>query len=222
MAGDPGARVVLEAAIALGERAGTADRRSTSGVPDGLPPEVRAKVPRWLRDRITGEQDAVAQCMRLAQRSRDELTRALFRQIASDSLRHAEIVASLAAYLESRRFHEHPDGITRADVEQLLEREHAAEATDATDLGPRLGGVMRILWESIESDERKHERLLGLLLEAGLAGPATPRSRDRTGAEGPGQGVPQPTAILPTSPSSILLRRRSAAENTLRPDVEFT
>jgi uncharacterized protein len=169
MAGAPGSRAVLEAAIALGERFGAATTTPPSDGGHRLTPAVRRQVPRWLRDRVAGEQTAVAECMRLAQRSRDELTRALFRQIASDSLRHAEIVASLAAYLDRGTTSVAPTGISRADVEALIRREHEAEATSEVDLGPALGGMMRILWESMESDEKKHERLLELLLAEGLA-----------------------------------------------------
>jgi len=170
MAGGVGSRIVLEAAIQFGERGGPAGAPPKRRAKDGLDPELRRNIPRWLRNRIAGEQSAVAECMRLAQRSRDELTRALFRQIASDSLRHAEIVASLASYLDRGVASSSPTGISRADVEHLIQREHEAEATSEIDLGPHLGGMMRVLWESMESDEHKHERLLQLLLDAGLAG----------------------------------------------------
>lgn len=169
MSGVAGSRAVLEAAMLLGERAVPSAAGEPSVPKDGISPALRRKIPGWLRDRIAGEQTAVAECMRLAQRSRDELTRALFRQIASDSLRHAEIVASLAAYLDRGVTSSAPTGITRADVEDLIRREHEAEATSEIDLGPELGGMMRILWESMESDEKKHERLLEFLLEANLA-----------------------------------------------------
>lgn len=168
MAGANGPKVVLEAAIQLGEQHGSAGAQRPDAGDAGLSPELRRKVPRWLRNRIAGEQSAVAECMRLAQRSRDELTRAIFRQIASDSLRHAEIVASLAAYLDRGVTSVAPTGVTREDVQDLIAREHAAEATSEIDLGPELGGVMRILWDSMESDEKKHEHLLQLLLEGGL------------------------------------------------------
>lgn len=169
LAGAPAATTLLEAAIALGESLGTRTARATSLPRDGLPPELVRRVPVWLRNRIAGEQNAVAECMRLAQRSRDELTRALFRQIASDSLRHAEIVASLASYLDRGVASLGPTGVTRADIAHLMRREREAEATSEIDLGPQLGGVMRILWESMEADEKKHERLLQLLLAADLA-----------------------------------------------------
>ncbi|HXW66855.1 MAG TPA: hypothetical protein VEL82_03110 [Thermoplasmata archaeon] len=171
------ARLVLEAAIALEALARPprgAGRSRAARVPSAA---MRREVPRWLRNRIRGEQEAVAECMRLAQRSRDELTRALFRQIASDSLRHAEIVASLAAYLDRGVSSSVPTGITRADVENLIAREHKAEATTDADLAPGLGGVMRILWDSMEADEHKHELLLEkLLAAAGADGDGRPRA----------------------------------------------
>jgi uncharacterized protein len=163
------ARSVLQAAIGLEELfapGGTPTARSPSRRPTA---EVDRNTPRWLRNRIAGEQNAVAECMRLAQRSRDELTRALFRQIASDSLRHAEIVASIAAYLDRGVSASIPTGISRGDIEHLIAREHEAERTVEGDLGPQLGGVMRILWDSMEADEQKHEVLLQKLLEASAA-----------------------------------------------------
>jgi uncharacterized protein len=171
------ARLVLGAAIELQEMfAPSASPRRGTGAG---PPDRNRDAPRWLRNRIAGEQDAVAECMRLAQRSRDELTRALFRQIASDSLRHAEIVASIAAYLDRGVSASVPTGITRADVEDLIAREHAAEKTGDGDLAPELGGVMRILWDSMEADERKHELLLQKLLESAEPVPSNRRGSPR-------------------------------------------
>jgi uncharacterized protein len=168
-AGD--ARLVLEAAIELDEMFAPTGSAGGARRPREPPSEVHRDTPRWLRNRIAGEQNAVAECMKLAQRSRDELTRALFRQIASDSLRHAEIVASIAAYLDRGVSASVPTGITRADVEHLIEREHAAERSSEGDLAPELGGVMRILWDSMEADERKHELLLQQLLGAADGAP---------------------------------------------------
>jgi len=189
MAGAAGTRTVLEAAIALGERASPGPSRPAAAEGSSLTAELHRRVPGWLRDRTTGEQNAVAECMRLAQRARDELTRALFRQIASDSLRHAEIVASLAAYLDRGVTTSGPTGITHADIDHLLRREREAEATSDFDLGPRLGGMMRILWDSMEADERKHELLLQKLLKAGPPdaphpGPGRSRKSARVDTEG--------------------------------------
>ncbi len=159
---DPG-RTVLEAALSLSATGGDASTDST------IAAGRRTAIVRELRRRVAGEQQAVTECMRLAQRARDELTRALFRQIASDSLRHAEIAGSIASFLDRGIGSVAPSGVTRADVERLIQREHAAEATGTTDLKSQLGGLMRILWESMEADEAKHDRLLTLVLAAGKA-----------------------------------------------------
>ncbi len=179
MEGREGPRVVLEAAVALSERPRSRQRSVPRGPAGGDLRVMGREVPRWLRHRIAGEQNAVAECMRLAQKSRDELTRALFRQIASDSLRHAEIVASLAAYLDRGISSSLPTGITRADIEDLVRREREAEASSEGNPGPTLGGVMRILWQSMEADERKHELLLQALLtadEEASGGAGSPRT----------------------------------------------
>ncbi len=177
VAGISNPRAILEAAIQLGESFSAGPPAQPSSPIPVLSPKLRRKVPDWLRSRIAGEQNAVAECMRLAQRCRDELTRSVFRQIASDSLRHAEIVAALAAYLDQGVVSSQPTGISRTDVQNLIRREHEAEETSTIDLGPELGGVMRILWDSLESDERKHEHLLELLLAASSDSPPTHRGR---------------------------------------------
>ena len=138
-----------------------------------------AAVQALLHKRIAGEQAAVADCMRLAQKSRDELTRAVFRQIASDSLRHAEIVASLGTYLDRGVDRTVASGITRADVDRLVAREHAAESGEDSAIGSSLGGVMGLLWASMEADERKHEALLEQLGSEEVLGADLPRARLR-------------------------------------------
>jgi hypothetical protein len=106
--------------------------------------------------------------MRLAQRARDELTRALLRQIASDSLRHAEIVASLVPYIDRGVSTAFASGITRKEVEALIEGERNAEAQADSASARHLHGTMAILIASMEADERKHADLLRSLLTAGF------------------------------------------------------
>jgi len=162
---DPPARVVLEAAARVSEEI------MGSRVDSGSGPR-RARIDRAvlgrLRERVAAEQAAVTACMQLAQKARDELTRAIFRQIASDSLRHAEIVASLAIYLEAGTSRSLVSGIERADVEALIRREHDAESEASGHLSVGLGGVMKLLAQSMADDEEKHERLLSGLLAEGF------------------------------------------------------
>jgi predicted transcriptional regulator/predicted nucleic acid-binding protein len=175
--GAPAAARLLEGALAMAQFAHPHVRLTHRRDEPTAPPPAGLR--RSLRARIAGEQSAVADCMRLAQKSRDELTRALFRQIASDSLRHAEIVASLATYLDRGVQHTIASGIRRADVDRLIAREQAAEATASPEIGPRLGGVMGVLWASMEADERKHSAILARLRTVDLLGPEVPVRRAR-------------------------------------------
>lgn len=163
----PPARAVLEAAARVAELVRTGGARSK-------PIEADARVDREglreLRARIAAEQAAVTACMQLAQKARDELTRAIFRQIASDSLRHADIVASLEVYLEAGTSRSLASGIDRRDVERLIREEHDAEGHGGEGLKIALGGVMKLLAQSMADDEEKHERLLQGLLKEGFAG----------------------------------------------------
>ena len=165
------ARAVLEGAAALSELPESLETHE--GAPRGpqaeSSPQLR-QLSKWLRQRIKAEQVAVTQCMRLAQRARDELTRALLRQIASDSLRHAEIVASLAPYIDRGVSGAYASGITRQEIEALIEGERKAEAQADSESTQHLRGTMAILIASMEADERKHADLLRRLLDSGFRG----------------------------------------------------
>ena len=177
---EPGAtRVLLEGAMALAEAEGTrgpwSHRRSpTASRGEAGPSRAMTK---GLRQRVRLEQAAVTQCMSLAQKARDELTRAIFRQIASDSLRHAEIVASLAPYLDRGITSARASGVTAEEVVALIQRENEAEAQADTQMVRHLSGTMAVLITSMEADERKHADLLRGLLEGGFTSPRPPVDR---------------------------------------------
>ena len=169
-AGRGATRPVLEGAAALSELSGSLEGRervprrfaeSTEG------PQLR-ELARWLRERVKAEQVAVTQCMRLAQRARDELTRALLRLFASVCLRHAVFVASLAPYIDRGVAGAYASGITRKEVEALIEGERKAEAQAGSASSHRLQGTMAVLIASMEADERKHAELLRGLLNSGF------------------------------------------------------
>jgi len=169
-AGEGPSRIVLEAAAALSELPAPAGRRplAPSSPSGGVSSVQLRQLARWMRQRVRAEQVAVTQCMRLAQRARDELTRALLRQIASDSLRHAEIVASLAFYIDRGVSQAYASGITRKEIEALIEGERRAEAQADAESARYLRGTMAILIASMEADERKHADLLRGLLDSGF------------------------------------------------------
>ena len=169
-------RILLEGAMALADAEGArlpAAHRGRSTSMRGEIGQSRAMT-KWLRQRVRVEQAAVTQCMNLAQKARDELTRAIFRQIASDSLRHAEIVASLAPYLDRGITSAHASGVTVEEVMALIQRENEAEAQADSQMVPHLRGTMAVLIASMEADERKHADLLRGLLEGGFTPSGSP------------------------------------------------
>ncbi len=183
--GDPAEAlpIVLEAARDLASEAKPTSRGGRRPSSSSIA-ESRA-LSRALHARIGTEQSAVAECMRLAQKSRDELTRAVFRQIAADSLRHAEIVASIQTYLDRGIHRPLASGVTRDDLERLIAKEREAETDPFGSSGIPLQGVMAVLWESMESDERKHTVLLDAMLRDGFPSPVgtSARARPRSGAD---------------------------------------
>jgi len=195
--GEPGrlASVVLESAAALSEVQVSPDRQPPAldgRVPAG--PPVR-ELTKWLRLRVRAEQVAVTQCMRLAQRAGDEFTRAILRQIASDSLRHAEIVASLVPHVERGVSGAFAAGITRKEVEALIEGERSAEAQADSELARRLQGTMALLVASMEADERKHAELLRGLLTSGFRPQSKRPSTTSPSAAGGRRGIRPSTAF---------------------------
>jgi uncharacterized protein len=173
--------ILLDAAREL---AVVGDSQTPRSALRGKPRAGVRELTRALHHRIQIEQSAVAECMRLAQKSRDELTRSVFRQIAADSLRHAEIVASIQTYLDRGLDRSLASGVTREDIVRLITREREAEAQGAVDIEAQLGGMMSVLWESMEADERKHEALLDRMLSTGF--PPARTSPPRTGRSGTG------------------------------------
>jgi uncharacterized protein len=181
-------RVLLEGAAALAELGGAIPRAPESG-PERPSAAASARVrgiARWLRQRIRTEQTSVAQSMRLARKARDELTRAVLRQIASDSLRHAEIMASLVPYVDRGLLSAYVSGLSRQDVRALIEAERRAEVPATADSARHLRGTMAILVTSMEADEKKHTELLRALLasgfEAEIPPPSLPGARGAAGA----------------------------------------
>jgi uncharacterized protein len=164
-------RIVLETARRLAELSGVRPSGSARPVEPTVSAADHRRILEALHQRIALEQAAVAECMRLAQKSRDELTRSVFRQIAADSLRHAEIVASIQTYLDRGVHRPLASGVTRKEIETLITQEREAEARGAFDPGASFGGIMSVLWESMVSDERKHEELLDRMLATSFAAP---------------------------------------------------
>ncbi len=139
--------------------------RTPSAKPEPLANEnLRRQSLQLLRARLEEEHQAAAGSMRFAQGCEDERIASMFRQIASDSLRHADTMALLINYVE------HPESLhdvrlpSRQAVQKMIEAEESADEADIGPLKARLGPAARLLIESVDADERKHVLLLKGLL----------------------------------------------------------
>ncbi|MCI4324035.1 MAG: hypothetical protein L3K03_08525 [Thermoplasmata archaeon] len=172
--------------------------------------ERTRELAQWARRRVRLEQEAVSNSMHLAQKARDELTRAIFRQIGSDSLRHADTVAALASYLDRGISRSPASGITRGDVEALIESERKAESGPEPAMLKEVGGTLSLLLSSMGADERKHDELLQGLLDSEFAGRDHPRSPRR-----PLRGKRE-ASRTPRARTHAVIRNRPAAKQGRR------
>jgi uncharacterized protein len=124
-----------------------------------------------LIERLRQEELAAQRNMALAVGTSDEVARTIFRQIASDSIRHSEIIS----FLISRNFGPLKKGkrskkTIENEIDQielmLKEEENATEEPiklNAKSIDPSLA----LLLKSIDLDEEKHRMLLSGLLKTG-------------------------------------------------------
>jgi len=117
-----------------------------------------------LKGRLQLELKAAQKCLDLANRARDEYTRLLLRMVASDSIRHADIVSQMISWIESGQefTQDVPD---RELLTEILAIEDNANESSLRKSVKINHSVARLLLESIDMDEEKHERLIGKLAE---------------------------------------------------------
>jgi hypothetical protein len=117
-----------------------------------------------LKVRLQLELKAAQRCLDLANHAKDEYTRLLLRMVASDSIRHADIVSQMILWLETERevAYEPPD---HELLDEILAIEDNANEFSLRKTVKIRHGVARLLLESIDMDEEKHERLIAKLAE---------------------------------------------------------
>jgi predicted transcriptional regulator len=117
-----------------------------------------------LTDRLQLELKAAQKCLDIANRAKDDYTRLLLRMIASDSIRHADIISQILSWLRAKHeaTYELPD---RGLLTEILKIEDSASEFSLRKTVRINHKVARLLLESIDMDEEKHERLIGMLAE---------------------------------------------------------
>ena len=117
-----------------------------------------------LKERLQLELEAAQKCLNLANRAREDHTRLLLRMVASDSIRHADIVSQIASWLETG--HDLPsEGPDQELLAEILAIEDNANELSLRKTITTEHRVAQLLLESIDMDEEKHERLIGKLAE---------------------------------------------------------
>jgi len=111
-----------------------------------------------LTSRLQAEHLAAQRNMSLALTVKNPLVKNLFRQIASDSLRHADIVSSLIDYLDKGEDLK-MDPLSKKDIEEILKEEEEAKEASLEEL-KTINPLVKLLIEVIESDEEKHLKIL--------------------------------------------------------------
>jgi len=119
-----------------------------------------------LRDRLRLELKAAEKCLELANRTRDDYTKLFLRMIASDSIRHADIVSQLISYSERASDSSFQPPAKEFLNEMLAIEDKASEASLSKAVKIPNKAAMLLL-ESIDMDEFKHDRLVGKMLRLG-------------------------------------------------------
>lgn len=120
---------------------------------------------RVLRERLEEEVQAARKNLEVANSVKDDFVELLFRQIATDSMRHADIISLVMAKLESGenvKFDPPSIGLLKNLIasEDGSSGQHLNQHVDARH--PALDALL----ESVDADEGKHVRMLRRLLEA--------------------------------------------------------
>lgn len=128
----------------------------------------QAELEEVIKARIRLEQETASRAMAYSYKVRNPLMRSLFMQIATDSLRHAEVLTMILDYFSGRLKAEEVD-LSEEELETLAQEESSMRESIA-DLYKLGDPVLRALILSIELDEQKHYQLIKTLQLASRRG----------------------------------------------------
>ena len=116
-----------------------------------------------LKERLQLEVKAAEKYLELANKTSDEYTKLLLRLIASDSIRHGDIVSQIISWLElgeKREFRAPEHDV----LEQMISLEDSANEVNLRKTITTGHPVARLLLEWIDMDEEKHEKIMRKIL----------------------------------------------------------
>lgn len=131
----------------------------------GREEDETARLLKSLKERIQAEQESAEEFMKTAIELKNDLMRMIFRILASDCIRHADIIMTIVSAIEEKRTI-HVDKLGMKRLSMLLEKEEKAHLQSLDDVKHLLpSGLITILIELVEDDERKHSKILKKIME---------------------------------------------------------
>ena len=116
-----------------------------------------------LRARLRLELGAAEKYLELANRTSEDYTKLLLRMIAADSIRHGDVVSQLMSWFETGGKFE--GSLPSEDLlKSMLELEDSAGEANLSKNIEVDHPVARLLLEWIDTDEAKHEKIVGELI----------------------------------------------------------
>jgi len=112
-----------------------------------------------LNERINLEIEAAQKCLNMARLVRDEFLKILLRMIASDSIRHADILSMILAKLEGKIEIEY-EKLSEKFIMDMLKNEIEAKEISLKELIDLDYPIISLLLESIDLDEEKHMKII--------------------------------------------------------------
>jgi predicted transcriptional regulator len=121
------------------------------------PPESESRI-RLLRGRLETELREASRSLELANSVNDDFVKMLFREIATDSMRHADIVSHLMGKLDPTETA--MDASMKTHLKQMEEEENRAADEPLSRLIKTRHPAIKALLRSIDADEDKHRKML--------------------------------------------------------------
>jgi predicted transcriptional regulator len=112
-----------------------------------------------LKERINLEIEAAQKCLNMASLVKDEFLKLLLRMIASDSIRHADILSMVLAKLEGKIEIEY-EKLSKDFVMDMLRNEIEAKEISLKETVNIDYPIVSLLLESIDLDEEKHATII--------------------------------------------------------------
>jgi uncharacterized protein len=117
-----------------------------------------------LRARLRLELTAAEKYLELSNQTADDYSKMLLRMIASDSIRHGDVVSQVISWLEAGKDSEF-EMPGKTILESLIALEDSAQEASLSESIHIGHPIARLLFQWIDADEKKHEKIVSKMLK---------------------------------------------------------